>query len=111
MLWQRAGQCGWLQLNLLAPDGFQQEEHLVFTACTDADVMLDGETCDRLFQLPASTQPTAEPIPEVLQGNARRQLDAALSRALEQSDQFFSMSERDKLNAWAEDCAHAAEQT
>ena len=56
VLEQLAGQRGWLQLNLLALDSFQQEEHLVFTACTDAGAMLDGETCERLFQLPASAQ-------------------------------------------------------
>ena len=78
VLEQLAGQRGWLPLNLLALDSFQQEEHLVFTACTDAGVMLDVETCEKLFQLPASAQPTTEPIPEALQGNARRQLDAAL---------------------------------
>jgi 3-oxoacyl-(acyl-carrier-protein) synthase len=49
------------------------------------------------------------PVPNTLQGNARRQLDAALSRALEQNDKFFQQ-ERDKLDAWAEDRIFAAEQ-
>ena len=104
-----AGQRGWLQLNLLALDSFQREEHLVFTALSDDGTVLDGETCEKLFQLSAVARPTDLAAPEALAGNARRQLDAKLSRALEQNDQFFQQ-ERDKLDAWAEDCIHAAEQ-
>lgn len=106
---QLAGKGGWLQLNLLELDSFQREEHLVFTGCTDDDQVLDQETCEKLFQLTASVAPIDLPVPNTLQGNARRQLDAALSRALEQNDKFFQQ-ERDKLDAWAEDRIFAAEQ-
>lgn len=71
--------------------------------------MLDQETCEKLFRLPARVETLAVPVPEPLQGNARRQLDAALSRALEQNDKFFQQ-EREKLDAWAEDRILAAEQ-
>lgn len=106
---QLAGKGGWLQLNLLELDSFQREEHLVFTGCTDDDKVLDQETCEKLFQLTATVAPIDLPAPNTLQGNARRQLDAALSRALEQNDKFF-LQERDKLDAWAEDRIFAAEQ-
>jgi hypothetical protein len=106
---QLAGKGGWLQLNLLELDSFQREEHLVFTGCTDDDQVLDQETCEKLFQLTATVAPIDLPVPNTLRGNARRQLDAALSRALEQNDKFFQQ-ERDKLDAWAEDRIFAAEQ-
>lgn len=106
---QLSGKGGWLQLNLLELDSFQREEHLVFTGCTDDDQVLDQETCEKLFQLTATVTPIDLPVPNTLQGNARRQLDAALSRALEQNDKFFQQ-ERDKLDAWAEDRIFAAEQ-
>ncbi|CAI06469.1 SNF2-related protein [Aromatoleum aromaticum] len=103
------GQNGWLQLNLLELDSFQREEHLVFTAQADSGELLDQETCEKLFQLMASVQPAAGAAPEALHGNARRQLDAALSRALEQNDKYFQQ-EREKLDAWADDRILAAEQ-
>lgn len=103
------GSRGWLQLNLLELDSFQQEEHLVFTAMTNAGVLLDHEACEKLFRLPARVEDLAADAPDTLLGNARRQLDAALSRALEQNDKFFQQ-ERDKLEAWAEDRVLAAEQ-
>ena len=106
---QLSGCSGWLQLNLLELDGFQREEHLVFTACTDDGKVLDQETCEKLFQLTATAEPFSQTAPDALQGNARRQMDAALSRALEQNDKFFQQ-EREKLDAWADDRVFAAEQ-
>lgn len=106
---QLLGKQGWLQLNLLELDSFQREEHLVFTAMTDSGELLDQETCEKLFQLCANVEPTQISPPDDLHGNARRQIDAALSQALEQNDKFFQQ-ERDKLDAWAEDRILAAEQ-
>ena len=37
---------GWLELNLLQLDSFQHEEHLVFSALTDAGDTLDHEACE-----------------------------------------------------------------
>ena len=106
---QLSGRSGWLQLNLLELDSFQREEHLVFTACTDDGEVLDQETCEKLFQLSATAEPFSQTAPDALQGNARRQMDAALSRALEQNDKFFQQ-EREKLDAWADDRVFATEQ-
>jgi hypothetical protein len=103
------GRQGWLRLDLLELDSFQQEEHLVFTALTDEGELLDQETCEKLFQLPARREALAAAAPESLTGNASRRLEAALSRALEQNDKFFQQ-EREKLDAWAEDRVLAAEQ-
>ena len=55
---QLVDQQGWLQLNLLELDSFQREEHLVFTAMADSGELLDQETCEKLFQLCASAEPT-----------------------------------------------------
>lgn len=103
------GQRGWLQLNLLELDSFQNEEHLVFTAMSDTGEVLDQESCERLFYLTATMCAVEGGVPADLQANARRQLDAALSRALEHNDKFFQQ-EREKLDAWADDRIASAEQ-
>lgn len=109
LLEQLLGKSGWLQLSLLELDSFQHEEHLVFTAMTDDGELLDRESCEKLFLLPARSEMQNQATPEALQGNVRRRLDAALSQALEQNDKFFQQ-EREKLDAWAEDRILAAEQ-
>lgn len=100
--------CGWLELNLLELDSFQREEHLVFTAQADDGTMLDHEACERLFNLSATVGGDAGAPPDGLAVAARRQIEAALSQALEENDQYFQR-ERDKLEQWADDQIHSAE--
>lgn len=99
---------GWLELNLLQLESFQQEEHLVFTAISDAGEYLDQEACERLFNLTATVAANNEQPPTALTQLATRQVEAALSRALEENNSYFAR-ERDKLEAWAEDRIHSAE--
>ena len=100
---------GWLDLNLLELESFQREEHLVFTAMTDDGEQLDQEACERLFNLPAHTDIVDGEAPESLASTARRQLEATLSRVLEENKEYFQR-ERDKLDQWAEEQINAAEQ-
>lgn len=99
---------GWLELNLLELDSFQREEHLVFTAQTDDGTMLDHEACERLFNLGAIVAGDAGTPPDGLADAACRQIEAALSQALEENDQYFQR-ERDKLEQWADDQILSAE--
>lgn len=100
---------GWLELNLLELDSFQHEEHLVFTALTDDGKTLDQEACERLFNVSAEIV-KGEPVdaPEPLDALTKRQLDATLSRVLEENRSYFHR-ERDKLEAWADDQIDASE--
>lgn len=109
MLEQLQSRSGWLELNLLQLDSFQQEEHLVFTALTDKGELLDQEACERLFNLAAAASSCQTTTPQTLNEQVRRQLDAALARALNENNEYFQR-ERDKLEAWAEDQLHSAEQ-
>lgn len=100
---------GWLELNLLELESFQREEHLVFTAQADDGTLLDQEACERLFNISAQVNNAAGGAPKSLLENAHRQIEAALSRALEENDQYFQR-ERDKLDQWADDQIQSAEQ-
>lgn len=100
---------GWLELNLLELESFQREEHLVFTALTDDGTRLDQEACERLFNIHGQVSGQAGNPPQTLSETAGRQLEAALSRALEENNEYFQR-ERDKLDQWAEDQIHSAEQ-
>lgn len=103
------GQEGWLELNQLQLSSFQNEEHLVFTAFTDSGQMLDTEQCSDMFLLNAQAWPTdTQEPPELLEQNAKRQLDAKLSKLLDENNEYFKR-ERDKLDAWAEDQMKSAQ--
>ena len=101
---------GWLELNQLELDSFQREEHLVFTALSDEDELLDAEACQQLFSLKADViKASANSIPSKLQQTVKRQMDAALNKALQENDTYFKI-EREKLEAWADDQIKSTEQ-
>jgi len=101
---------GWLELNLLELHSFELEEHLVFSALTDDGERIDQEACERLFTLAAQTGPLEDQTPPAkLAESAERQIQATLSRALEENNQYFQR-ERDKLEHWADDQILAVEQ-
>ncbi|WP_339889896.1 SNF2-related protein [Neptuniibacter pectenicola] len=105
-----SGSSGWLELNQLELQSFQQEEHLVFTAITDDGKLLDHEQCEQLFQLDVTDEFDAvDSIPESFTHTVKRQLDATLSKVLEENNQYFQR-ERDKLDAWADDQLLSVEQ-
>ncbi|MBL4833963.1 MAG: DEAD/DEAH box helicase family protein [Pseudomonas sp.] len=102
-------QGGWLELNQLQLSSFQNEEHLVFTAFTDGGQMLDAEQCSNLFLLNARALPSDTQVaPDTLEQNAKRQLDAKLSKLLDENNEYFKR-ERDKLEAWADDQMKSAQ--
>lgn len=104
---------GWLELNQLTLQSFASEEHLVFTAVTDNGKVLDEEFCELLFRLHgqvADEEPNiASTLDKQLATTAKRQLDARLSKALDENNEYFKR-ERLKLEAWAADMLLAAEQ-
>lgn len=104
---------GWLELNQLALQSFASEEHLVFTAISDSGKVLDEEFCELLFRLQGHISDEVPVVPstleEKLSSTAKRQLDARLSKALDENNEYFKR-ERLKLEAWADDLLLAAEQ-
>ena len=105
------GQSGWLTLQQLIIDSFDREEHLLFSAITDAGKSLDQETCERLFHCDATTEPVAEPshpFADRLQKEAERHVQATIGASLEANNTLFN-EERERLEKWAEDMVVAAE--
>ncbi len=108
---QMASKSGWLELNLLELESFQLEEHIVFSAQADDGTWLDAEACQRLLELSGRNGESAAsiPLPGNFETNVRRQIEAALAKALEENNTYFQ-AERERLDQWAEDQLLSAEQ-
>ncbi len=109
---QLPSRSGWLELNLLELESFQLEEHMVFSAQADDGAWLDAEACRRLLELPGRVtgqQAELADLPQHFEANVRRQIEAALTTALEENNAYFQ-AEREKLDQWAEDQLLSAEQ-
>ncbi len=105
------GQSGWLNLQRLTIDSFEQEDYLLFSAFTDSGKSLDQETCERMFHCSATYVPLDE-VPESaknrLLAETKLHADAAIAGSLEDNNRLFS-EERERLEKWAEDMVYAAE--
>jgi superfamily II DNA or RNA helicase len=105
------GSGGWLVLNHLRIDSFDREEYLLFSGFGDDGQPLDQEVCQRLFAchgVVTSAIKPPEELAERLDADARRHIQATLSRSLETNNRHFNEA-RDQLEKWAQDMVLAAE--
>lgn len=100
------GQSGWLALTLFSVESLDQtEDHLIFSAITEAGEWLDEEVVQRLLTLPSSA---ARPIQ--IQADAQSVLEThgkgrqkAIQREVSERNARFFEAEAEKLDGWADD--------
>ncbi len=100
------GQSGWLELSILTVAALDQtEDHLIWSAVTDADDVLDEETSTRLLRLPgrvAGTVAAGTSPAETLADQAAARI-ATLHRDITERNNRFFEAEAEKLDGWADD--------
>ncbi len=102
---------GYLLLNKLTIESFEQEEYLLFSGFDHEGHTIDQETCEKLFScVGESGQSVNLPghITQRLQAEAKRHAEATLSLSLEQNSKYFNEA-REKLEKWADDMVLSAE--
>lgn len=97
------GSSGTLSLTLLAINGADEQDHLIFSGVTRDGRPIAEETARRLFDLPANTL-SREPItPSAMLVDLTTQRKAEILNTIaERQAQWFD-DEIDKLNNWADD--------
>ncbi len=99
------GASGYLSLSRLSVESFEAEDHLIFSAVTDAGIVLDNEQAQRLFSLPGSVGAGLKPAPMV-RDQLQKIFETGKSRIIEaisaRNSVFFD-DEMEKLEKWADD--------
>ena len=114
------GKSGVLRLTKMTVESFEKEDHLIFSAITDAEESLDQEQCSRLFSLPAtvsnlqnaeSKETTNREInhDEYLNKLYEKEKGKIISIISDKNSKDFER-EMDKLDFWAEDRKKTLEQ-
>lgn len=105
------GRSGWLTLQHMEIESFDQEQYLLFSAVDDNGASLDQETCEKLF-LCAGAVETLDAVPtdmeQRLDTEAQRHGEATIARSLEANNAHFNEA-REHLEKWADDMVVAAE--
>lgn len=99
------GKSGWLCIQSMVINSFESEDHLLIAGITEDGIILDTETCQRLFSLEADVKQcenilsdTQTAIDQILHARKVEAIDSVSSRNAE----FFD-TEMEKLDKWAED--------
>ncbi len=100
------GQSGWLALTLFSVESLDQtEDHLIFSAITEAGEWLDEEVVQRLLTLPSSAS-----RPMQIQADAQSVLEThgkvrqkTIQREVSERNARFFEAEAEKLDGWADD--------
>lgn len=107
------GKSGYLRLNRLKIESYEEEEYLLFSAFDDAGQSLDQETCEKLFNCGGYVERAQisilEPLASRLDQESKRHREATINRSLDANSQHFNHA-RERLELWAEDSVLAAEQ-
>lgn len=95
------GQSGTLELSHFKIDTFETVEFLLFSAKTDSGEIIPPETCEKLFQLPATI---IKPIADVvnLEAILEQNQKSCLKQVEDRVSQLYDQ-EVDKLDGWSED--------
>jgi len=105
------GTSGYLVLNRLCIESYEQEEYLLFSGITEKGKSLDQEIMEKLFLCDSFVR-TAISIPEDiaqrLSAEAEQHAKATINSSLERNNSHFNEA-RDKLEKWADDMVFAAE--
>ena len=108
---QLKGKSGYLTLNKLTIDSYEQEEYLLFSGFDDEGHAIDQEICEKLFSCSGEPRQVAKlpgHVDQRLQAESRRHVEATISLSLEQNSKYFREA-REKLQKWAEDMLLSAE--
>lgn len=106
------GKAGWLTLRRLAVRALESEDHLLFAAVGEDGVVVDQETCEKLFEVEGSVAQSPAPptsAMRILEERCQAVRTAVLTEIGERNSRFFE-DEIDKLERWAEDLKDGLEQ-
>lgn len=105
------GQSGWMRVEKLSIDSFEQEDHLLIACRTAQGEPVFEDVAERMLLLPAEAKELVT-IPSTESEQLAAQLDTARNEILEESAQrneTFFEEEMDKLDSWAMDMKVALE--
>ena len=99
------GQSGWMRVQRVSIDSFEQEDHLLIACYTDSGEDVFPEIAERMLMLPAEVTGSVEADQAVIQNTSMRieRMKAdVLSESANRNQTFFE-DEMDKLDTWASD--------
>ncbi len=111
LLEELVGKSGWMRVQKVSVDSFEQEDHLLLSCCTDDGTEVYPDVAERMLLQPGETGDEAM-VPASVAQQLAGQMERLKSAIVEQStlrNEVFFEEEMDKLDTWASDMKVALE--
>ena len=111
LLEELVGKSGWMRVDKISIDSFEQEDHFLISCYTDDGVGIYPDIAERMLLLPAKDGTTVT-APELIAGKLAECIGMLRGTVTEQSalrNETFFDEEIDKLDIWASDMKVALE--
>ena len=111
LLAELVGKSGWMRVEKVSIDSFEQEDHLLLSCFTDDGADVYPDVVERMLMLPAEVVDNASATSDVVEKLSER-VDKLKNSVMEQSalrNEVFFDEEMDKLDTWAADMKVALE--
>lgn len=111
LLEELVGKSGWMRVDKISIDSFEQEDHFLISCYTDDGVGIYPDIAERMLLLPAKDGTTVT-APKLIAGKLAECIGMLKSTVTEQSalrNEAFFDEEMDKLDTWASDMKVALE--
>ena len=111
LLEELVGKSGWMRVDKISIDSFEQEDHFLISCYTDDGVGIYPDIAERMLLLPAKDG-TIVTAPELIAGKLAECIGMLRGTVTEQSalrNEAFFDEEMDKLDTWASDMKVALE--
>ncbi|PKO96998.1 MAG: DEAD/DEAH box helicase [Bacteroidetes bacterium HGW-Bacteroidetes-7] len=105
VLEELVGKSGWLQVKILTISSFEKEEYILLSGFSDYGIILDPETCKKLFSLNAYEEDNINVTEDSLAKfyiQSQKQILEIQDENMRRNSKFFD-EEYNKLETWADD--------
>lgn len=101
---------GWMVVDKLINDSFEEQEHLLITAILDDGTTLEEDMVDKIMELPADYQLSCQSSLPTEISTFRKELEKETKQEIQRQNKEFFMRECEKLDEWSEDRKNSLQQ-
>lgn len=111
LLEELVGKSGWMRVDKVSLDSFEQEDHLLLACYTDEGVGIYPDIAERILMLPAESAEAITPSVFIQERIAKSitQLKSTIAEQSALRNEVFFEEEMEKLDTWASDMKVALE--
>ncbi|MFZ3371530.1 MAG: SNF2-related protein [Desulfitobacteriaceae bacterium] len=101
---------GWIIVDKLINDSFEEQQHLLITALGDDGTTLEADIVDKIMELPIISEVSVQATLSSEISTLRKQIEGQTLQEIQRQNKEFFLKECEKLDEWSEDRKNSLQQ-